>query len=301
MRGVDAGVLRGGVGVREPARGTQREHATCRVGRVPDARRLGRRVRPRPSDPRPPRHPRAAARGALHRPGDPGHRRPRRADGPRDGVHDGAHQGRAGRPGTAQQAAPRRRAHTGRAGRARAADRAGLLRRRRGWATARAAVPRLRLGVAAAGGVSDRRRRAGVMGRRGGGGGGAMKKLPLDGVRVLDLTMMWAGPYATRMLGEMGAEVIKIESPKAWDNIRTLLPRTEVVDDPWNSAYYFAEYNHNKKSVTLDLAVDAGRDAFLRLVANSDVVIENYRADVMDKLGLTDDVLFAANPALVLV
>ena len=128
-----------------------------------------------------------------------------------------------------------------------------------------------------------------------------MKKLPLDGVRVLDLTMMWAGPYATRMIGEMGAEVIKIESPKAWDNIRTLMPRTEVVDDPWNSAFYFAEYNHNKKSVTLDLAVEAGRDAFLKLVANSDVVIENYRADVMGKLGLTDEVLFAANPSLVLV
>jgi crotonobetainyl-CoA:carnitine CoA-transferase CaiB-like acyl-CoA transferase len=128
-----------------------------------------------------------------------------------------------------------------------------------------------------------------------------VKRLPLDGVRVLDLTMMWAGPYATRMIGEMGAEVVKIESPKAWDNIRTLMPRTEVVDDPWNSAYYFAEYNHNKKSVTLDLAAPAGRDAFLKLVANSDVVIENYRADVMGNLGLTDDVLFAANPALVLV
>ena len=128
-----------------------------------------------------------------------------------------------------------------------------------------------------------------------------MKKLPLDGVRVLDLTMMWAGPYATRMIGEMGAEVIKIESPKAWDNIRTLMPRTEVVEDPWNSAFYFAEYNHNKKSVTLDLAVEAGRDAFLKLVANSDVLIENYRADVMGKLGLTDEVLFAANPSLVLV
>jgi crotonobetainyl-CoA:carnitine CoA-transferase CaiB-like acyl-CoA transferase len=112
---------------------------------------------------------------------------------------------------------------------------------------------------------------------------------------------MWAGPYATRMLAEMGAEVIKIESPRAWDNIRTLFPRTDAVEDPWNSAFYFAEYNHDKKSVTLDLAVEAGREVFLRLVANSDVVIENYRADVMENLGLTDDVLFAANQALVLV
>jgi crotonobetainyl-CoA:carnitine CoA-transferase CaiB-like acyl-CoA transferase len=128
-----------------------------------------------------------------------------------------------------------------------------------------------------------------------------VKQRPLEGVRVLDLTMMWAGPYATKMLGEMGADVIKIESPRAWDNIRTLMPRAEVVDDPWNSAYYFAEYNHEKRSVTLDLAQPAGKDAFLKLVANSDVVIENYRADVMDNLGLSNDVLLAANPRLVLV
>lgn len=128
-----------------------------------------------------------------------------------------------------------------------------------------------------------------------------MKQLPLAGVRVLDLTMMWAGPYATKMLGEMGAEVIKIESPRAWDNIRTLLPRADAVDDPWNSAYYFAEYNHEKRSVTLDLAQQAGRDTFLRLVANSDVVIENYRSDVMNNLGLTTDVLLQANPTLVSV
>ena len=117
-----------------------------------------------------------------------------------------------------------------------------------------------------------------------------MKKLPLDGVRVLDLTMMWAGPYATRMIGEMGAEVIKIESPKAWDNIRTLMPRTEVVEDPWNSAFYFAEYNHNKKSVTLDLAVEAGRDAFLKLVAKAHprvelhVICDNYATHKHDNI-----------------
>ncbi|MET0323706.1 MAG: CoA transferase [Ilumatobacteraceae bacterium] len=126
-----------------------------------------------------------------------------------------------------------------------------------------------------------------------------MKRRPLEGVRVLDLTMMWAGPYATKMLGEMGAEVVKIESPKAWDNVRTLMPQPDHITDPWNSAHYFAEYNHEKKSVTLDLATPVGRDAFLRLVANSDVVIENYRADVMDNLGLGTDVLLAARPDLI--
>ncbi|MCP4223375.1 MAG: hypothetical protein GY773_08550, partial [Actinomycetia bacterium] len=124
---------------------------------------------------------------------------------------------------------------------------------------------------------------------------------PLMGLRVLDLTMMWAGPYATKLLVESGAEVIKIESPSAWDNIRTLVPQDEATPDYWNSAYYFNEYNHSKKSLTLDLAEDAGRQVFLRLVAEADVVIENYRAEVLDKLGLGYEVLKAANEQIVLV
>ena len=86
-----------------------------------------------------------------------------------------------------------------------------------------------------------------------------MKKRPLEGVRVADLSMMWAGPYATKLLAEMGAEVIKIESPRAWDNIRTLLPQPGVAT-PWNSAFYFNEYNRDKKSLVLDLADERGRD-----------------------------------------
>ncbi|MCP5025241.1 MAG: CoA transferase [Actinomycetia bacterium] len=128
-----------------------------------------------------------------------------------------------------------------------------------------------------------------------------MKALPLAGIRVVDLTMMWAGPYATKMLAEMGAEVIKVESPRAWDNLRTLVPQDPEPADPWNSAYYFNEYNHHKKSVTLDLADERGRDVLFRLVAQSDVLIENYRADVMDTLGLTEDVLRRARPDLVIV
>jgi crotonobetainyl-CoA:carnitine CoA-transferase CaiB-like acyl-CoA transferase len=128
-----------------------------------------------------------------------------------------------------------------------------------------------------------------------------VRRLPLDGVRVADLTMMWAGPYATKVLAEMGAEVIKVESPSAWDNLRTLLPQDPAIEDPWNSAYYFAEYNHHKKSVTLDLATGRGRELFLRLVEHCDVVVENYRADVLDKLGIGEEALRAARPDVVLV
>jgi benzylsuccinate CoA-transferase BbsF subunit len=119
-------------------------------------------------------------------------------------------------------------------------------------------------------------------------------------VRIADLSMMWAGPYATRLLAEMGAEVIKIESPRAWDNVRTLLPQPGA-SEPWNSSYYFNDYNRDKKSLTLDLAQPRGRALFLELVARCDCVIENYRADVLDKLGIGWDVLRGARPDVILV
>ncbi len=126
-----------------------------------------------------------------------------------------------------------------------------------------------------------------------------MKRLPLEGVRIADLTMMWAGPYATRVLAEMGAEVVKIESPRAWDNVRTLLPIEHP--QPWNASWYFNDYGRDKKSLTLDLAQPRGRELFLRLVARCDVVIENYRADVLDKLGLGYEALRGARPDVILV
>lgn len=131
-------------------------------------------------------------------------------------------------------------------------------------------------------------------------GGAGVTKLPFEGIRVADLTMMWAGPYATRLLGEMGAEVIKIESPRSWDNIRTLIPQPGV-EEPWNSSYYFNDYNRDKKSLTLDLAMDEGRETFLKLVRHCDVVIENYRADVLEKLNLTYDVLRQAREDIILI
>ena len=111
---------------------------------------------------------------------------------------------------------------------------------------------------------------------------------PLRGIRVADLTMIWAGPYATKILADQGADVIKIESPRAWDNIRTLIPPPGAPGEHWwNTNFYFHEYSRNKKSLSLDLASEAGRDVLARLLPHCDVVIENYRTDVMDNLGLT--------------
>ena len=111
---------------------------------------------------------------------------------------------------------------------------------------------------------------------------------PLTGVRVADLTMIWAGPYATKILADQGAEVIKIESPRAWDNIRTLLPPPMALGEHWwNTNFYLHEYSRNKKSLTLDLGSLEGKAVFARLVAQCDVLVENYRTDVMDNLGLS--------------
>jgi crotonobetainyl-CoA:carnitine CoA-transferase CaiB-like acyl-CoA transferase len=127
-----------------------------------------------------------------------------------------------------------------------------------------------------------------------------VKKLPLEGVRIADLSMMWAGPFATRLLAEMGAEIVKIESPRAWDNVRTLLPQPGATE-PWNTSYYFNDYNRDKKSLTLDLSQPRGRELFLELVAKCDCVIENYRADVLDKLGIGWDVLRKAREDIILI
>ena len=128
-----------------------------------------------------------------------------------------------------------------------------------------------------------------------------MYRLPLSGIRVLDLTMAWAGPYASRLLGDMGAEVIKIESVKDWDITRA--PRLSGGDPVkgHNRSGYFNHLNRNKLGCTLDLSHPRGRELFLKLVALSDAVIENYDGDVMDGLGLSYDALRQARPDIILV
>jgi len=113
-----------------------------------------------------------------------------------------------------------------------------------------------------------------------------MERLPLYGYRILDLTTGWAGPYATRLLADMGAEVIKVEAPNSED-----LPRSAT----------FNHDNRNKYACTLDLAQPRGRELFLRLLALSDVVVEDYRSEVLEELGLSCRVLRAAKADIILV
>ncbi len=103
----------------------------------------------------------------------------------------------------------------------------------------------------------------------------------LDGVRILDLTRMLAGPYGSMLLADMGAEVIKVEDPRGGDPIRLMGP-------PYLSgeSVYFLGINRNKKSITLDLKSQEGRELFLQLVVVSDVVLDNFRPGVPERLGI---------------
>lgn len=127
----------------------------------------------------------------------------------------------------------------------------------------------------------------------------ADRRLPLDGVRVIDLTAFWAGPAATYLLAAFGADVIKVESIQRPDGIRYSGGMRTDVDDWWEYGWVFHAMNTNKRSITLDLGSDDGRTLFLRLVAGADVVIENFSPRVMDHFGLTAELLLARNQRLV--
>lgn len=118
--------------------------------------------------------------------------------------------------------------------------------------------------------------------------------LPLDGVRILDLSHYLAGPFATMILGDLGADVIKVEPPHG-DITRNSQPyRTGDL-----STFFFS-VNRNKRSIVLDLKSDHGREAFLELATTADIVCNNFRPGVMERLGIGWDTLHAANPVLVL-
>ena len=121
----------------------------------------------------------------------------------------------------------------------------------------------------------------------------ALQPQALENVVVLDLTRVVAGPYAGSILGDFGAKVIKIEVPGRGDDARGYGPYRN------GESVYYANLNHNKKGITLNLKADEGKEVFKKLVAKADVVIENYRPGVMDKLGLGYDVLKEINPRLI--
>ncbi|MGE3936611.1 MAG: CaiB/BaiF CoA transferase family protein, partial [Rhodospirillaceae bacterium] len=115
----------------------------------------------------------------------------------------------------------------------------------------------------------------------------------LAGIRVLDLTQFLAGPYSTQILADLGAEVIKLEAP-AGDWSRTLPPHF-VGDD----SAYFHSINRNKKSIVVDMKLPEGIALVKRLAAKSDILMENFRPGVLDRLGLTYAALSAENPGLI--
>jgi crotonobetainyl-CoA:carnitine CoA-transferase CaiB-like acyl-CoA transferase len=119
---------------------------------------------------------------------------------------------------------------------------------------------------------------------------------PLEGLRVLDLSRVLSGPYCTMLLADMGAEVIKIEMPGEGD-------LTRGKGDPESEARggqpVFFDLNRNKKSLTLNLKAEAGKAILKQLTQAADVLVENYRPDVMERLGLGYAVLRDINPRLI--
>lgn len=126
-------------------------------------------------------------------------------------------------------------------------------------------------------------------------------ELPLRGIRVADFTGFWAGPMAGGILAGLGADVIHIEGPKKPDGIRmnTIRPMTD--DAWWEWSPLFCGANTNKRDLTVDLSVPEGREIALRLLATSDVMLENFSPRVVDQLGLNPDVVRAQNPRIVIV
>jgi crotonobetainyl-CoA:carnitine CoA-transferase CaiB-like acyl-CoA transferase len=121
-----------------------------------------------------------------------------------------------------------------------------------------------------------------------------MKAKPLAGVKILDLTWVYAGPFASMLLSDMGAEVVKVEGPPFGDWVRIAPPLKN------GSSGYFYMLNRRKKSVALDLKSEKGKEIFFELVKKFDVVLENFMAGTMEKLGIGYEQLKAANPKIIL-
>ena len=117
--------------------------------------------------------------------------------------------------------------------------------------------------------------------------------LPLEGVKVLDFTAIMAGPYCTLMLADMGADVVKIESFPEGDGSRRFDPKVN------GESYCFAVLNRNKRSIALNLKDPRGKDVFMKLARDADIVIENYRPGVTRGLGIDYPAIRAINPDVI--
>lgn len=122
---------------------------------------------------------------------------------------------------------------------------------------------------------------------------------PLEGITVLDLTRVVAGPYCTMILADLGARVIKIENPGDPDYTRHFEPYMVDEDSGNKMSGFFAQYNRNKEAITLNLKNEDAKNILKELVKKADCIVENYRAGVMDKLGVGYDVLKEVNPKIV--
>ena len=129
-----------------------------------------------------------------------------------------------------------------------------------------------------------------------------MDNRALQGIRVIDLSMGWAGPLAARHLADMGAQVIKVESCERFDWWRSWEATPEwIEDDGAEKSVAFNMVNRNKKNLTLDLENPHGRALLLDLVKEANVVVENYSGAVLPKLGLSYEVFKAVNPKIILL
>ena len=117
---------------------------------------------------------------------------------------------------------------------------------------------------------------------------------PLEGIRVIDLTRVVSGPYCTMLLGDLGAEIIKVERPGEGDDTRAFAPPFQG-----DQAAYFLSINRNKKSITLDLKSDLGKELLWGLIERSDVLVENFRPGAIERLGFGYEAVRVRWPSIV--
>ncbi|HWR31823.1 MAG TPA: CoA transferase, partial [Negativicutes bacterium] len=120
-----------------------------------------------------------------------------------------------------------------------------------------------------------------------------MKHGALSGTTVIDLTRVLAGPYASMLFADMGANIIKVEVPKKGDDSRGYSPSYE------GESAYFVNLNRNKRSITLNLKSDKGKDLLREMIKKADILLENFRPGTMEKLGLGYEDMKKINPRLV--